>query len=68
MHVETCGDESFTIKENLLHVHVNNVLCDMYSNTGIFSKLSYLFIRYSNNLLKCMRKRVEMKALQSKKI
>ena len=32
MHAETCGDESFTIKENLMHVHANNMLCDMYSN------------------------------------
>ena len=52
MHVKTCGDESFTMEENLLHVHGNNVLCDMYSNTGIFNKLSYLFLRYRKSFFK----------------
>ena len=63
-----CGDERFTTQEHLLYVHVNNVFCDEYSKTVLLSKLSYLLLRYRNSFLKCMRKRVGLKAVQRKKI
>ena len=62
-----CGDERFTTQEHLLYVHVNNVFCDEYSKTVLLSKLSYLLLRYRNSFLKCMRKRVGLKAVQRKK-